>query len=202
MILRTRWPLAALALAVCLAGAPACRSVWGKDATPKIGVVNVTKVYDNYKKKRDLEDDLRAQREQKSRIIREKEKEIKRLSDEIKMLELGSEARKKRESELEKKQVGLQSFAQVTVGNMATQTRETMEQLYSEVARAVREYGRKNGFDLILKWENVEIRSKTMDELLYKINQRTVLFTADHIDITDAVISMLNTGYSKEIIEK
>ncbi|NOZ21587.1 MAG: OmpH family outer membrane protein [Planctomycetes bacterium] len=202
MFLTTRWSCAAVALAVCLAGLLVCRTACGKDRAPKIGVVNVTKVYDNYKKKRDMENDLRAQREQKSRVIHEKEKEIKRLTDEIKLLELGSDARKKREADLEKRQVDLQSFTRVTVGNMATRTREIMQRLYTEVVEAVQKYGRQNGFDLIIKWENVEVESKTMDELLYKINQRTVLFASDHVDITDEVISALNAGYSKEIIEK
>ncbi|MEW6358895.1 MAG: OmpH family outer membrane protein [Planctomycetota bacterium] len=198
----TRWLAATLACAVWLAGLPGRRTAWGEDRPLKIGVVNITKLYDSYKKKREMEDDLRAQREQKTRVVREKENEIKRLAEEIKVLELGSEARKKREAELEKRQVELQSFTQVSVGAMTTQTREIMEKLYAEVVEAVQEYGRKHGFDLIIKWENVEVSSKTMDELLYKINQRTVLFTSEHIDLTDELISALNTGYSKEIIEK
>jgi len=165
--------LAAAVAFVCLTSGQASIA---REGGPKIGVVNITKVYDSYKKKHMLEEDLRATREQKSRVIREKENEIKRLVEEIKLLELGSEVRKKKEGELERKQVDLRSFTQVAVGNMTAQTREIMEKLYGEVAKAVRDYGRKNGFDLIIKWENVDIKSKTMDQLLYKINQRTVLF--------------------------
>jgi len=172
------------------------------DRPPKIGVVNITKVFDSYKKKRVLEEDLRMTREQKTRVIRERDKEIKRLADEVRMLELGSEERKKREAELEKKQVELQSFTQVTTANLATQKREITEKLYTEIADAVTDYGRQNGFDLIIKWENVEIKSASLDELLYKINQRTVLFAAGSVDITDAIVKTVNSRYSKEIIEK
>ena len=173
-----------------------------KKAAPKIGVINITKVFDNYKKKRVLEEDLRAIREQKSRVLREKENEIKRLADEIRMLELGSEARKKRETEFEKKQVELRSFTEVSAGNLTTQKRDVTEKLYSDIADAVSEYGRKHGFDLIIKWEDVEMRSETMEELLYKINQKTVLFASEKIDITQELIHILNAGYSKEIVEK
>lgn len=182
-------------------------AVGGQDAgarenAPKIGVVNISKVFDNYKKKRVLEEDLRVTREQKSRVLREKDKEIKRLADEIKMLELGSDVRKKREAEFEKKQVEFRSFTEVTSAALGDRKREITEKLYLEIAAAVEEYGRSNGFDLIIKWENVEIKSDNMEELLYKINQKTVLYAAETVDITQQIIDMVNNKYSKEIVEK
>jgi len=172
------------------------------DGGPKIGVVNITKVFESYKRKRALEEDLRSTREQKTRVIREKETELKQIVDELQMLDLGSEQRKNREADLEKKQVDLRSFTEVTAGNLAVQKREVTEALYTEIVKAIADYGKKNGFDLIIKYEDVEIKSDSLDQLLYKINQRSVLYTSDAVDITQEVIGMLNKGQSGEIVEK
>lgn len=198
---RNGWLRLTSAAVLCLVLA-AGRDARAKETGLKIGVVNVNKVFDNYKKKRVLEEDLRMAREQKSRVLREKDKEIKRLTEEIKMLELGSEARKKRESELEKKQVEFRSFTEVTASGLSDRKREITEALYLDIAAVVEEFGRSNGFDLIMKWESVDIKSETLDELLYKINQKTVLFAADTVDITQQVIDRMNEKYAKEIVEK
>ena len=46
------------------------------------------------------------------------------------------------------------------------------------------------------------LTSETIDELLFKINQRSVIYASARVDITDAVLNRLNQGYSKEVIEK
>ena len=60
----------------------------------------------------------------------------------------------------------------------------------------------EQNFDLIAKMEDTSLASETIDELLFKINQRNVIYAAPKLDITDAVLNRLNQGYSKEVIEK
>jgi len=167
-----------------------------------IGVVNITKVFEGYKKKQDLEKELRNTREQKMRTLREKNDQVARLRDEIRMLELGSEERKRKEEELERKQLDLKNFGQVTAGNLVEQKLDITQTLYEEISKVIDAYGKEKGFDLIVKYEQVPIESKSLDELLYKINQKMVMFASERIDITDEILDIINEAYSKEIVEK
>ena len=181
---------------------PVAASLGAEQKPLKIGVVNLTKVFEGYKKKQHLEEELRSVREQKTRVLRQKSDEIMRLREEIKMLELGSEERKRKESLLQQKQLDFRNFNEVTASNLLEQKLDVTRTLYEDIIKAISAYGKRENFDLIIKVQDIDTESRTLDELLYKINQHIVLYNAERIDITQDILDILNDYYSKEIIEK
>ncbi len=169
---------------------------------PKIGVVNVAKVFSNYRKTQELERDLKATRDQKQQVADEKRNELNKLRESIALLELGTDERKKQEEDFQKKQVEFQSFQKVTADALVNKRREATEKLYAEIAKAIGDHGREQNFDLIVKLDDAPITSDSVDELIFKINQRNVIYVSPKLDITDTVLNRLNKAYSKDVIEK
>lgn len=171
-------------------------------SAPRIATVNIVKVFAGYKKTQDLDRDLRATREQKQQVADEKRSEITKLRESIALLEIGTEERKKKGDDLQMKQVEFQSFQKITADSLVSTRKEATEKLYAEISKAIADYSREQGLDLIVKVDDSPLTSESIDELLFKINQRGIVYSSPRLDITDAVLNRLNKGYSKEVIEK
>ena len=69
----------------------------------KIGIVDLDVVFEKYKKKEDLAQDLQNREKEFKDEINKKRKEMIDLSEETQLLDLGSETRRKNEDMLERK---------------------------------------------------------------------------------------------------
>lgn len=162
----------------------------------KIGVVNLNLVFENYTKRAELEESFREIRDREEETLREKQDSLMDLREEIQLMERGSEARREKEAELEKKILHLQVEEEVARKNLAAKEKEYYEELYSDIKNAITEIGKNEGFDLILKKEEVEPKSADLLELRLKIGMGAVLFYSDAVDITNMVVEYLNKNYA------
>ncbi len=164
----------------------------------KIGVVDISRVFEKYQKRIDLDQGLKGQEKEFQEQINSKKKEIIDLDEETQLLDLGSESRSKNENLLERKNVELEGFAKFAERQLLKKYKEFFENVYEEVVQKVEEIGKQEGFDLIVKKEESELKSGQISDLQFKIGIRTVLYHSDSVDITLDVIDNLNASYSKE----
>ncbi len=168
----------------------------------KIGVVNINQVLDKYEKRKELEKQFMAFRTQTEQQLRQKQGEIKSLREEIQLLDMGSESRRKNEEAIEKKMLYQQLEEKMAETNLSRKEKEFFEELYQDVCREVENVGKKEKFDIILKKEDFELKSADILELRLKIGIGTVLYYSDALDVTAKVIEALNSHHSKQIEEK
>lgn len=168
----------------------------------KIGVININQVLDSYVKRKELEKQFLALKTQTEQQLRQKQSAIKNLRDEVLLMDMGSESRRKNEEIIEKKIMYLQLEEKMAEAKLANKEREFFEELYRDLCNGVESIGKKEEFDLILKREDLELRSGDILELRLKIGISTVLYCSDAINITAKVIEALNSRYSKQIDEK
>ena len=64
-----------------------------------------------------------------------------------------------------------------------------------DVETACKEYGKKNAYTLILKEDDLDLEKSAMAELKFKVALRKVLYADPSIDITDAMIKLVNQNY-------
>ena len=76
--------------------------------------------------------------------------------------------------------------------------KDFFENIYQEVVQKVEKIGEQEGFDLIIKNEEADLKSNEISDLQFKIGIRTVLYHSDSVDITLDVVDILNASYSKE----
>ncbi len=168
----------------------------------KIGVVDISGVFEKYQKRKDLDQELKDLEKQFQSEINKKRKDMINLDEETQLLDLGSESRRKNEELLERKNVELEGYAKFAERQLLRRYKEFFETVYDAVVKGVETIGKKEGFDLIIKKEEPELKSGQISDLQFKIGIRTVLYHSKSVDITSKVIEDLNAQYLKEKEEK
>ena len=164
----------------------------------KIGIVDISSVFEKYQKRIDLDQELKEQEKGFQDEINKKRKEIIDLDEETQLLDLGSESRSSNENLLERKNVELEGYAKFAERQLLKKYKDFFENIYQEVVQKVEEIGKQESFDLIIKKEESDVKSGEISDLQFKIGIRTVLYHSDSVDITLDVIDALNSSYSKE----
>jgi len=163
----------------------------------KIGIVDISSVFEKYQKRIDLDQELKEQEKGFQDEINKKRKEIIDLDEETQLLDLGSESRNSNENLLERKNVELEGYAKFAERQLLKKYKDFFENIYQEVVQKVEEIGKQEGFDLVIKKEESDVKSGKISDLQFKIGIRTVLYHSDSVGITLDVIDALNTSYSK-----
>ncbi len=164
----------------------------------KIGVVDISSVFEKYQKRIDLDLELKEEEKGFQDEINKKRKEIIDLDEETQLLDLGSESRSKNENLLERKSVELEGYAKFAERQLLKKYKNFFENIYEEVVQKVEDIGEQEDFDLIIKKEEPNIKSGQISDLQFKIGIRTVLYHSESVDITQSVVGNLNALYSKE----
>jgi Skp family chaperone for outer membrane proteins len=164
----------------------------------KIGIVDIGSVFEKYQKRIDLDQELKEQEKEFQDEVNKKRKEIIDLDEETQLLDLGSENRNNNENLMERKNVELEGYAKFAERQLLKKYKDFFENIYQEVVQKVEEIGEHEGFDLIIKKEEAELKSAQISDLQFKIGIRTVLYHSNSVDITLGVVDTLNTSYSKE----
>jgi Skp family chaperone for outer membrane proteins len=164
----------------------------------KIGVVDISGVFEKYQKRKDLDQELKDLETQFQNEINKKRKDMINLDEETQLLDLGSESRRKNEELLERKNVELEGYAKFAERQLLRRYKEFFETVYDAVVKGVEIIGKKEGFDLIIKKEEPELKSGQISDLQFKIGIRTVLYHSKSVDVTSKVIEDLNAHYLKE----
>lgn len=164
----------------------------------KIGIVDISRVFEKYQKRIDLDQKLKEQEKGFQDEVNKKRKEIIDLDEETQLLDLGSESRSNNETMMERKNVELEGYAKFAERQLLKKYKNFFENIYEEVVLKVEEIGKQEGYDLIIKKEESDLKSGRISDLQFKIGIRTVLYHSDSVDITLDVIDNLNASYSKE----
>ena len=164
----------------------------------KIGIVDISGVFEKSEKRKDLDQGLKDLEKEFQDEINKKRKEMIDLDEETQLLDLGSETRRKNEDMLERKNVELEGYAKFAERQLLKKYKDFFENIYQEVVQKVEEIGVQEGFDLIIKKEEADLKSGQISDLQFKIGIRTVLYHSDSVDITLDVVDTLNASYSKE----
>ena len=164
----------------------------------KIGIVDIGSVFEKYQKRIDLDQELKEQEKEFQDEVNKKRKEIIDLDEETQLLDLGSENRNNNENLMERKNVELEGYAKFAERQLLKKYKDFSENIYQEVVQKVEEIGEHEGFDLIIKKEEAELKSAQISDLQFKIGIRTVLYHSNSVDITLGIVDTLNTSYSKK----
>ena len=167
-------------------------------ADAKIGVLRFTALINGYK---------RMQIEQKASITKRKELQKEQASrrDELNRLEAklqqhapGSEAYNRTEDELQQKKAELETWARREAQKLLLEEGRIIRSIYDDVQKAATEVGRNGGYALILKEDDFDLVGTRVTELKLKVALRKILYVDPSLDITEAVLKLLNKTYAKK----
>lgn len=156
-------------------------SVSRGEGTGKTGFVNLTRVFFEYDKSKELKKALEDKAKQKESDRKKMVDEIKRLKDETELLSEKSRAEK--EPQIDQKIRTLQEFDGKTKEEIAKEGSESSQEVLADIESVISDYAKKENFNLI-------------------IDAEALLYGEDSINLTDTVIKLLNDGYKNKTLPK
>lgn len=142
----------------------------------KIGFVDLSRAFDEYKKTKDFDKALEkkgdTKQEQREKLV----KDIRKMRDELELM--NEKAREKKEKDIEAKIKILQEFDQDTKTELTKERDDMVRDILIEMNDVIKEYGEKNGYSIIL-------------------NDRVLLYGKKTIDLTDRITNILNDHYKQ-----
>ncbi len=160
-------------------------------AQPKIGVVNMVKVFGEYKKTKEYEKLLENDKGKEELKIQEIEKEIKVLIDEIDALDRYSELRREKNERLAVLSAQREYRAKNWNNWIKNKVNKHTVTIYNEIRNAIEQYGKDHGYTCIFK-ADPKLKLEPEESASEKINIRSVLYHDQAIDLTEGIIESLN----------
>lgn len=144
----------------------------------KMGFVDIEKVFDRYQKTIDL--NVKLEHERKDRIAQRKlmVEEINRLKDEVKLLR--GEAKEAKDALVDKKVKELYAYEERVKKEAMEKQAALQEEILREIQQVIDEFGARDGYAALF--------TRTGDDMGYH---------AARLDITEKVVSYLNSRYEK-----
>ncbi len=164
----------------------------------KIGIVDINEIFDNYDKRKDLDQQLKEMETEFKEELESKKKIMIDLNEETQLLDLGSEQRTKNMEILERKNVELEGYAKLAERQLTKRYKNAFEKIYEEITKEVDTFGKENNYSLIIKKEKPDLQSNQISDLQFKIGIRTVLYNSNRVEVTAKITDRLNTRYKSE----
>ncbi len=137
----------------------------------KIGYINLGKTFDEYKKTQEYEKSLEKKRDQKEKDRKKLVDEIKNLKEEIALL--SNKGKSEKQPVIDEKIRNLQEFDETTRTELRQERDEMVKIIFGEIDKVIQDYGRKNGYTVIL-------------------NDRVLIYGDEAIDVTQELIDIIN----------
>lgn len=169
----------------------------------KVGVVDMSFVFDSYDRSKDEQQDLRKKQEEAEGKLKQMRDRVEALKAELENFNPDSKDYVKRHEELLKLTVEFDVYRRVQIENVATEMRVLYEEIYAEMIKGVEAVAKEQGLDLVLYKDEVKIlKDDKLDIVRDKILQRKVLYSAKTIDVTDPVLQHLNQQFKIKQAQK
>lgn len=142
----------------------------------KIGIVNLNRVFKEYEGTQATEAQLEKLAQEKRAEGKKMADEIQRMWDELALM--NEESRNKHREAIDEKRKALAQFDQQAREQLGGEREQAIDKLLKQIEGIVTVYAKQNGYDLIL-------------------TDRAALYFGDGIDVTNAILALLNQGSKK-----
>jgi Skp family chaperone for outer membrane proteins len=163
----------------------------------KVAVVNVAGVSEKYAKTADLEaqfDAVRRKLNQERDAMKEKiEKANRSLQEELKP---GTDEFRARRKQIALMEAELQWFVESEGQKVEKSLAESLRSIYADIQVVVREIAQEKGLDIVLAADQLPAETPdSANQVRQHILLQKVLYWNPSVDLTDEVITRLNTRY-------
>ncbi len=140
----------------------------------KIGYIDLSRVFDQYQKTIDYDKELEKKGDKKQAEREKRVSWLKRLKGELELL--SEKGREKKQGQIDKKIKELHDFDLATRTDLRRERDEVVREILKEIDKVVQEYGKSEGYFLIL-------------------NDRVLLYGDEQFDLTGEIVKLLNKRY-------
>lgn len=192
-----------LIAALCLSGIPGS-AIHAQNTQPaaaaaipvKIGLVDMARVFKEYKKFLALRDGLKATMETRMQEAQAIATEAKEISEVMKQLKPGSAQFIQKESRLAELTTQFQTKQKIAQAEYVREEAKIFEQIYVEARDVIKLYSEHFKYTLVLRFnsQSLDPEDKNPQSVANSLN-KLVVYHRTQDDITDAIIEYLNRRY-------
>jgi Skp family chaperone for outer membrane proteins len=168
----------------------------GGEKPLKIGFANIKQIIDNYKRTQTIEGEIDRFREQQSDAIEQQVKQAKALADEIKILNPGTRLYVSKRKKLKRMENEIKMLEEELRLDLQLKLLKATKQIYEDISDQIGTFAKEKGYSVIFKVEKGEIESESKAELILKINSRGVLYYDRALEITEEITKIMNERYT------
>jgi len=142
----------------------------------KIGYINFLSVFNEYKKTKDYDDALNKKTEEKEKQLKDKGAELEKLQSKLSVLK--DKEKDKEQQKLDQAEKDFQLLRRQSLLDLKKERDDKMKEIIDDIEKTIKDYAKKNNFDLIL-------------------HGSAVLYGDKGIDITDEILKVVNVPVKK-----
>jgi len=193
----------ALTAAACLLSFPGATQAQNRPAAAqapqplKIALVDMARVFKEYRKFQDLRDGLKAKMEARMAEAQKIAAEAKTVSEELKLLKAGSAQFISKEARLAELTTQFDTKQKLARAEYIRSESTIFEQVYVEARDVIKLYSEHFKYTLVLRFNSqpLDTDNKKPQDVANSLNKLVVYHRAQD-DITSAIIEYLNRKYS------
>ena len=161
----------------------------------RVAFCDVQRVFEEYRKRKDVEERLNAQIEALQNRFKQMGVEIEQQSEQLKTLNPGSDEYIALERDVDKARYLLKRDREVESRRLERQMNKERALIYKEICREAQALGEGRGHAAVLLWVPLGAEfDKGEVDLSAMMATRTVLWRDDRLDVTDDLIQTLNAS--------
>ena len=188
------------ALALCAGGLMSPTAA--KAASIKIAVVDLGKLTSQLTEQSADQQIMKSRLTQFKHEVDTRKKAIQKLEEPLNpqsviALKPGTPEYKAQRNKLLKASLKLQVFEQFTQDRLKIKQRMLTADIYRDVNAAVAQYAKSHGIDLVLVTHKFDYNVTSTRALMLQIANRAVLYHDGAVDITPALVRIMNQAYQK-----
>jgi Skp family chaperone for outer membrane proteins len=161
----------------------------------KVGCVNIGFVFNEYQRRKDLNDEmaeLQATLEQEERDRRQK---IESRQKQLETLDPADPTYVERAQELLELQIDYKNWGEVKRAHMSRELGMWSVKIYEEILTAIAEIAEAGGYDLVIYRGQFEPVSMEMEVIMEQIRTNQVLYAHPAVDMSQQVLDLLEKNY-------
>jgi Skp family chaperone for outer membrane proteins len=180
-----------LALVVAFLGSP----LRSEGVTERIGIVDLERVVDSFKKTESLKEGLRQQIEPMLEAVKTRERELKKEEEELQFLNPASPDFKTKSQALRVEKFRLRMQAEDLEADWNARVVKAYRVILEDIEKEIASLARDKGLAAVLRVGGVDLTGAEADEkdVVFKLKLKNILYHDPSLDLTDEVLARLNT---------
>jgi Skp family chaperone for outer membrane proteins len=170
-------------------------SLYSQQQSVKVGVVDLKLVSENFDKWKRLAGQLDTETEKSNKKLADMGKDIEKLQEMEKQFKPGSDKHKEIQIALSTKDIEMKSFLHTEQNRLKEMAEKLGGELLNNIEAVIKQYGRKEGYTLIIKKEEMPVQNQDWMQLRNYVSRKSVMYYSTDIDLTDKIVKELNENY-------
>lgn len=199
--MKTPWLVAVLTVALGAALALTyARPLQAQSAAPagKVACVDVARVFDEYQRMRDLNEEVRALQDKLKTEETERRNKIDAARAELESLGDNDPTYRERARNVLALQIDYKNWGDLKQADMSRELALWTVRSYREILDMVTEVAQHEGYDMVFYRGQFDPPRMDMDTITDQIRNQKLLYAHPATDITETILDRLNTKYRNE----